>query len=218
MLLTSLVFGLLPALRGSRTEITLSLKDRSGALSAGGISLRRMLVGIQVALSLLLLVGAGLFVRTLRNLENLGPGFPTDRLLTFRIDASLAGYSDQETKSFYERLNVNLETVPGVASVGFSTMPLLKGYAWRNAILGKNFEGAPIEEQPVLCEVGPDYFRDAGYSHRRRACLHNPGRWAGRVQVRCHQRDVCQEILPGPKSHRAALRAGRRNGANHSGH
>jgi predicted permease len=150
MLLTSLVFGLLPAVRGSRTEITLSLKDRSGALSAGGISLRRMLVGIQVALSLLLLVGAGLFVRTLRNLESLGPGFPTDHLLTFRIDPSLNGYSDEETKSFYERLNVNLQTMPGVTSVGFSTMPLLKGYAWQNAVLGKDFEGAPIEEQPVL--------------------------------------------------------------------
>ena len=162
MLLTSLVFGLLPALRGSRTEITLSLKDRSGAQSSGGISLRRTLVGIQVALSLLLLAGAGLFVRTLRNLENLGPGFPTDRLLTFRINPSLNGYSDPETKSFYERLNVNLQTVPGVASVGFSTMPLLKGYAWQNAILGKNFEGAPIEEQPVLCEVGPGYFATLG--------------------------------------------------------
>jgi predicted permease len=76
MLLTSLVFGFLPAVRGSRTEITLSLKDSSGALSASGISLRRMLVGVQIALSLLLLVCAGLFVRTLRNLENLGPGSP----------------------------------------------------------------------------------------------------------------------------------------------
>jgi predicted permease len=162
MLLTSLVFGLLPAVRGSRTEITLSLKDRSGAASAGGISLRRMLVGIQVALSLLLLVGAGLFVRTLRNLESLGPGFPTDHLLTFRIDPSLNGYSDEETKSFYQRLNVNLQTMPGVTSVGFSAMPLLKGYAWRNAVLGKDFEGAPIEEQPVLSNVGPDYFATLG--------------------------------------------------------
>ena len=162
MLLTSLVFGLLPAVRGSRTEITLSLKDRSGAVSAGGISLRRMLVGVQVALSLLLLVGAGLFVRTLRNLESLGPGFPTDHLLTFRIDPSLNGYSDEQTKSFYERLNVNLQTMPGVTSVGFSAMPLLKGYAWQNAILGKDFEGAPIEEQPVLSEVGPDYFATLG--------------------------------------------------------
>jgi ABC-type lipoprotein release transport system permease subunit len=126
MLLTSLVFGLLPALRGSRTEITLSLKDRSGALSASGISLRRMLVGIQVALSLLLLVGAGLFVRTLRNLDSLGPGFPTDHLLTFTIN------------------------------------PSLNGYAWQNAVLGKDFEGAPIEEQPVLSNVGPDYFATLG--------------------------------------------------------
>ncbi len=162
MLLTSLVFGLLPAVRGSRTEITLSLKDRSGAHSAGGISLRRMLVGIQIALSLLLLVGAGLFVRTLRNLESLGPGFPTDHLLTFTIDPSLNGYSDEQTKSFYERLNVNLQTMPGVASVGFSSMPLLKGYAWQNAVLGKDFEGAPIEQQPVLSEVGPDYFATLG--------------------------------------------------------
>jgi predicted permease len=162
MLLTSLVFGLLPAIRGSRTEITLSLKDRSGALSAGGISLRRMLVSVQVSLSLLLLFGAGLFVRTLRNLESLGPGFPTDHLLTFSIDPSLNGYSDEQTKSFYERLNVNLQTMPGVASVGFSSMPLLKGYAWQNAVLGKDFEGAPIEEQPVLSEVGPDYFATLG--------------------------------------------------------
>ena len=162
MLVTSLVFGLLPAVCGSRTEITLSLKDRSSALSAGGISLRRMLVGIQVSLSLLLLFGAGLFVRTLRNLESLGPGFPTDHLLTFTIDPSLNGYSDEETKSFYERLNINLQTMPGVTSVGFSSMPLLKGYAWQNAVLGKNFEGAPIEEQPVLSEVGPDYFATLG--------------------------------------------------------
>jgi predicted permease len=162
MLLTSLVFGLLPAVRGSRTEITLSLKDRSSSLSAGGISLRRMLVALQVSLSLLLLFGAGLFVRTLRNLERVGPGFPTDHLLTFTIDPSLNGYSDQETKSFYERLNVNLQSMPGITSVGFSSMPLLKGYAWQNAILGKDFEGSPIEEQPVLSQIGPDYFATLG--------------------------------------------------------
>jgi predicted permease len=185
MLLTSLVFGLLPAVRGSRTEITLSLKDRSGALSAGGISLRRMLVAVQVSLSLLLLFGAGLFVRTLRNLESLGPGFPTDHLLTFTIDPSLNGYSDEETKSFYERLNVNLQTMPGVTSVGFSAMPLLKGYAWQNAVLGKDFEGAPIEEQPVLSEVGPDYFATLGIPIVAGREFYCAGRWAG--QIRCHQ-------------------------------
>src|SRR5437868_5171113 len=162
MFLTSLVFGLVPAFRGSRTEITLALKDRSSAVSAGSISLRRMMVGVQVALSLLLLFGAGLFVRTLRNLESLGPGFPTDHLLTFRVDPSLNGYSDEQTKSFYQRLDVNLKNMPGVASVGFSVMPILKGIAWQNAIVGKDFEGAPIEEQPVLNHVGPGYFATLG--------------------------------------------------------
>ena len=162
MLLTSLIFGLLPALRSSRTEITLALRDRSGALSAGGLSLRRMLVGVQVSLSLVLLCGAGLFVRTLRNLENIGPGFPTEHLLTFRIDPSLNGYSNEKTKSFFERLNFNLQSMPGVTSVGFSAMPLLKGYAWQNAVLGKDFEGVPIQEQPVLNNVGPGYFATLG--------------------------------------------------------
>jgi predicted permease len=162
MLLTSLFFGLMPAIRGSRTEMTMALKDRSGSLSADGILLRRTLVGTQVALSLLLLVGAGLFVRTLRNLETLGPGFPADHLLTFRIDPSLNGYSDEQTKSFYQRLEVNLQTMPGVTSAGFSAMPLLKGYAWQNAIVGKDFEGAPIEQQPVLSEIGPNYFATIG--------------------------------------------------------
>jgi predicted permease len=162
MFLTSLAFGLLPARGASRTEITLALKDRSGAASAGGMSLRRLLVSIQVALSLLLLVGAGLFVRTLRNLENVGSGFPTDHLLTFATAPTLSGYSFAETKSYYDRLNVNLETMPGVTSVGFSTMPILRGYAWQNAIVGKDFEGTPIEQQPVLSQVSPNYFATLG--------------------------------------------------------
>lgn len=162
MLLTSLVFGLLPAMRASRTEITLALKDRSGAASAGGMSLRRLLVSIQMALSLLLLVGAGLFVRTLRNLENVGPGFPTDHLLTFTTTPTLSGYSFAETKSYYNRLKVNLEIMPGVTSVAFSTMPILRGYAWQNAIVGKDFEGTPIEQQPVLSQVDPNYFATLG--------------------------------------------------------
>lgn len=162
MLLTSVVFGLLPAVRSSRTAITLSLGDRSGALSAGGISLRRALVTIQMSLSLLLLVSAGLFVRTLRNLEDVGPGFPTDHLLTFTTSPTLSGYSYEETKSWYERMNENLQAMPGVESVAFSTMPILRGFAWQNAILGKDFEGTPIEQQPYLSQVSPDYFTTLG--------------------------------------------------------
>jgi predicted permease len=162
MLLTSLVFGLLPAVRSSRTEITPSLGDRSGVLSARGISLRRTLVAVQMSLSLLLLVGAGLFVRTLRNLEDVGPGFPTDHLLTFTTSPTLSGYSYDETKSWYARMNENLKAMPGVESVAFSTMPILRGFAWQNAIVGKDFEGTPIEQQPYLSQVSPDYFSTLG--------------------------------------------------------
>jgi predicted permease len=162
LLFTSLAFGLLPTLRGSHTQIAPSLLDRSGTASAASVPLRRLFVVIQVALSLLLLTGAGLFVRTLRNLQNLGPGFPTDHLLEFTLDPSLNGYNNEQTESFYERLNVNLRAMPAVSSVGFSSMPLLKGYAWQHAIIGENSAGESKEEQPVLSMVGPDYFSTVG--------------------------------------------------------
>ena len=162
MLLTSLAIGLMPAIRGSRTEITPSLQERAGTGSAANIPLRGLLVVVQVALSLVLLVGAGLFIRTLRNLRNLGPGFPTDNILSFNLDPSKSGYTGEQTESFYERLNVELQTMPGVSSVGFSAMPLLKGYGWQNAIVGDKTSGEAIEEQPVLSEVGPGYFSTLG--------------------------------------------------------
>ena len=162
MFLTSFAFGLLPAIRGSRTEIAPAITERSVSGAARSLVLRRTLVGTQLALSLLLLVGAGLLVRTLRNLENQGPGFPTDHLLTFEINPSLNGYSDEQTKVFFERLALNLQTMPGVSSVGLSTMPILKGYAWQNAVEGKDFQGQPKQDQPVLNMIGPDYFAALG--------------------------------------------------------
>ena len=158
MLLTSFTFGLLPAIRGSRTEIAPVITERSVSGAAGSLALRRTLVGTQMALSLLLLVGAGLSVRTLRNLENQGPGFPTEHLLTFSINPSLNGYSDEQTEDFFERLAVNLQTMSGVSSVGMSGMPILRGYAWQNAVQGKDFQGQPKHDQPVLNMIGPDYF------------------------------------------------------------
>ncbi|HEV3316064.1 MAG TPA: ABC transporter permease [Candidatus Angelobacter sp.] len=162
LLVTLLAFGLMPALRASRTEAARSLKERSGTGSAASVSLRRMFVAAQVAMSLLLLVGAGLFVQTLRNLQSEGPGFPTDRLLEFDLNPSLNGYSNQQTESFFERLNVELRAMPGVSSVGLSAMPRFKGYAWQNAIVGDKFSGEPQQEQPVLTEVGPNYFSTLG--------------------------------------------------------
>ena len=162
MLLTSFAFGLLPAIRGSQTEITSAMTERSASGTRSSLTLRRTMVGVQVALSLVLLVGAGLLVRTLRNLENQGPGFPTEHLLTFSVNPSLNGYSDRQTEDFFGRLAVNLQSMPGVSSVGTSTMPILEGYAWQNAVVGKDFAGLPKQDQPVLNMVGPDYFAALG--------------------------------------------------------
>jgi predicted permease len=162
MLVTSMAFGLLPAIRGSRTEIAPAITERSVSGAAGSLALRRTLVGTQLALSLLLLVGAGLLIKTLRNLENQGPGFPTEQLLTFEINPSLSGYSDGKTEDFFGRLALNLQTMPGVSSVGLSTMPILKGYGWQNAVVGRDFAGQPKQDQPVLDMVGPDYFASLG--------------------------------------------------------
>jgi predicted permease len=162
MLLTSFAFGLLPAIRGSHTEIAPTIMERSVSGAAGSLALRRTLVGTQLALSLLLLVGAGLSVRTLRNLENQGPGFPTEHLLTFEVNPSLSGYSDERTEDFFERLAVNLQTMPGVSTVGMSGLPILKGYAWQNAVQGKDFQGQPKQDQPVLNMIGPNYLAALG--------------------------------------------------------
>ena len=162
MLMTGVAFGLLPAMQSARTEIAPTLKDTGGAVIRGSMLARKLLVCTQVALSLLLLVGAGLFVRTLSNLRNQGPGFSTDHLLSFTVDPSLSGYSDERTRLFDERLRTALASVPGVESVGLSSVPLLDGAAWQNTVSAEGSEPKPIQDQPFLDQVSPGLFATLG--------------------------------------------------------
>jgi predicted permease len=162
MLLTGVAFGMLPAIQSAHTEIAPTLKDTGGAVIRGSILARKLLVCTQVGLSLLLLVGAGLFVRTLRNLRNQGPGFPADHLLSFSVDPSLSGYSDERTRLFDEQLRTMLTSAPGIESVGLSSVPLLQGSAWKNAISAEGSEPKPIQDQPFLDQVSPGLFRTLG--------------------------------------------------------
>jgi predicted permease len=125
-LLTGIVFGLAPAWRTTQVELTPSLKDGSRASSSIHRSfLSRGLVVVQVALSLLLLVGAGLFVRTLVNLQRVDPGFNTQNLLLFAVEPGLIGYKDDKLRQLYQQISERMETVPGVQAVTFSRLPLL---------------------------------------------------------------------------------------------
>ncbi|HYL75083.1 MAG TPA: ABC transporter permease [Bryobacteraceae bacterium] len=128
-LLTGLIFGSLPAWRATRVNVTPALKD-SGAGGKGAsprLRLSGLLVSAQVALSLLLLVGAGLFVRTLLHLSAVDLGFRPENLLTFQTDPSRNGYEGRRLADLYARLLQNIAAIPGVESVGMSQHGLIQG-------------------------------------------------------------------------------------------
>jgi predicted permease len=124
-LLTAIVFGLMPAFRATRIDLTPALKDGSTFGAAGHLRANRILVVGQVALSTLLLAGAGLFIRTLVNITRIDPGFEVHRLLIFTVDGSRSGYDGRKLTDLYERMRAKLEGIPGVQAVTLSTVALL---------------------------------------------------------------------------------------------
>ncbi len=125
-LVTGIGFGLVPALRVTRVDLTPALKDSGRSSSLASRSwLSKALVVAQVAMSLLLLVGAGLFVRTLVNLERVETGFNARNLLLFSVEPNLIGYKQERLMNLYQQMAERIETVPGVRSVTFSRMTLL---------------------------------------------------------------------------------------------
>src|SRR6266480_1832462 len=115
---TGILFGLAPSLRGSRVDLTPSLKESASSLPGvtGRFRLGDALVVAQVALSMVVLVVAGLLVRTLRNLRGINPGFDAQNVLLFGLDPVLAGYSDQQTQQLYSNLQQRFAALPGVIS------------------------------------------------------------------------------------------------------
>jgi predicted permease len=125
---TALLFGLAPALRATRINLTAEFQGGARQLGAGARSrLSQVLMVVQIALSLVLLVSTGLFVRTLRNLQNVDPGFNPHQLALFRIDAISAGYNREQFAALQARLQTRLEGIPGVRAVTFSRVALLSG-------------------------------------------------------------------------------------------
>jgi len=164
--LTGIIFGLVPALQTTKPNIAGTLKDQAGAVVGGGGNhrLRKGLVVVQVTLSLLLLVGAGLFVRSLANLRNLGPGFSPARLVAFQIDPSLNGYTPERLRIFYPQLSDALSSIPGVRSVGLASMRILEDNEWDSGMSVEGFTPAKPDEhaQPYMNAIGPNYFATLG--------------------------------------------------------
>lgn len=139
-LATALLFGLLPALRSAWVDPVRGIKTRA-VVGVSRLRLGKALVTIQVGLSLLLVVGAGLTVRTFANLSRVDVGFDTENLLLFRLDAGQAGYGKEQLTEFYNGLGRSLSAIPGVRSVSYSNMAPLGG--------GKSSSGISIVGRPT---------------------------------------------------------------------
>jgi predicted permease len=158
-LLTGLLFGIAPALRSMRIDLTPALKDSAGGLGGrqGRFRLGNFLVVTQVALTVVVMVGAGLVVHTLQNLRSLDPGFATGNLLTFDVDATLTGYKDARLAVFYRDLRDRFATIPGVTGVSYSSSILLSGSLWSTDF---HLPGTPPRSTKTAdyLPVGPQFF------------------------------------------------------------
>jgi len=163
--LTALVFGLAPAIQTTKPNMAGTLKDQAGGVVKGGHGgLRKTLVVSQVALSLLLLVGAGLFLRSLNKLSGMGPGFPAERLVGFQIDPSIGGYKTERTKLFYQQMTDSLHTIPGVQSVGLAAVRILEDSEWDSGMTVEGYSPAKPDDhaQPFMNSISPGYFATLG--------------------------------------------------------
>jgi len=133
-LLTGVLFGLAPAWRATRQDLTTALKQ--SRRTTGAVSrLSRGLIVAQVALSLLLFVSAGLFIRTLYNLQQVNLGFNQENLLLFRLQPQQGGYKDERLVQFYQQLLARLDNLPVVRAATFGKVPLIANDNWFNDIL-----------------------------------------------------------------------------------
>jgi predicted permease len=163
-LLTGVLFGLAPGLQSTRPELAPTLKDQAGSLLGGGKArLRKAFVASQVAISLLLVVGAALFLRTLDNLLAVDVGFDANRLLTFSLDPSLNGYAPSRNKQLAKTLLERLRATPGVSGAGLASRPLLEGNQWSSGMRIEGYTPKTGEDMNQLNNsVSPGYFSAMG--------------------------------------------------------
>ncbi|HEX7283377.1 MAG TPA: ABC transporter permease [Vicinamibacterales bacterium] len=164
-LITGVVFGLLPALRASKPDQWATLKDTVGAVagSGGSLFLRKGLVAAQVALSFLLLFGAGLFVRSLQNLQTTDTGMQLENLVMFRLNPALSGYSHERANTFYTELLDRLRSSAGVTAAGTAAVSLLAGDEWDSSTSVEGHQAKDGEDmQAFMNALSPGYFTTMG--------------------------------------------------------
>jgi putative ABC transport system permease protein len=163
--LTGILFGLAPALRATRLDLTTSLKEKAGSASSGRsrLALNRVLIVAQVGLSLLLLIGAGLFVRSLQKLKSLDAGFNRENVVVFEVEPG-HGFSVAQQTSLYKQLLARLEALPGARAASVSGYPPLNRMTTAsNSVQVPGHTPPPGEDTSCqLLWVGPKFFETMG--------------------------------------------------------
>ena len=161
-IVTAVGFGLVPALQNAGVELNKTMRE-VGAATGGGIRqarLRKGLVVAQVALSMLLVAGGGLFARSLYNLQHLNRGFDSGGLVSFSVDPSLSGYDQARIRQFADRLLGDIRALPGVTSASLAEVAALTNNASRRTIEVQGYTPAERENMNAWAnKVAPDYFR-----------------------------------------------------------
>lgn len=163
---TALLFGVGPALQATRLDLVTALKELAGAVTGARspATFRRALVRAQIALSFLLLIGAGLFTRTLINLKDTHTGFEgAQNLLSFQVDPAKNGYSAARTRDFYADALREIRALPGVKSAAYAMWPLLNGHEWDLTVLVEGHQAEQGEDMQVYYNlISPGYWQAMG--------------------------------------------------------
>jgi predicted permease len=148
-LFTGILFGMAPALRVTGTTAGEALKDTSRSVTGSRTLLNKVLLVVQVAISLVLLVGAGLFLRTVENLRRVDVGFNPNNLVIFRLNPQLNGYDSTRIASLYDQFTARIMQVPGVRSVTLSNPPMLTGIVNSTTFIvqGRQYDLAALSNQ-----------------------------------------------------------------------
>jgi predicted permease len=162
-ILTALVAGIFPAFRSTSVDLAPTMKGSGGAVVNEQPRLRKTLVVAQVALSFLLLIGAGLFLRSLENLLAVDQGFRTSRVISFSFDLERSGYKPPRDRAFAQTLFDTLSTSPRVSSVAYAFFGLLEGGGWGMGFTVEGYQPAAGEGAGAMCNgVSPGFFKAMG--------------------------------------------------------
>ena len=165
-LVTGVLFGMFPALHSTRPDLIASIRSSAGQISGGhrtAARFRTTLVTAQIALSMMLLISAGLFIRSLVNVSREDLGLQVDRIATFAISPELNGYEGERSRALFVRVEQELAALPAVSGVAASMVPLLAGSNWGTDVYVQGFRREPdTDANARYNEVSAGYFRALG--------------------------------------------------------